>query len=627
MRTVLATLLCLWVLPGLADERILLFDSDIQVHANGSMSVTETIRVRAQGREIKRGIYRDFPTSYKTASGRRHKVDFHIVGVQRDGQPEAWHTARQSNGIRVYFGRREVMLEPGIYEYRFSYTTKRQLGYFDRHDELYWNVTGHGWAFPIELATARVQLPESTARSELQGTAYTGAYGAGGSNWRWEALDSGALYATTTRLAPREGLTIVLQWPKGLVAEPSRQDRLRWYWQDNTGLVIMWGGSLLILLYYLFAWLRVGRDPPAGVILPEYDPPEGYSPAAMRLIRRMDYDDKCLSAALVSQAVQGNLTIRERDDEYSVHRDSEGTPPGEGDEQAVLDRVGSSLTFSRSNHVKVRNLIETHKQTLVNRYRRHYYYANRGWFFPGLFMSIAVIGAAGWGLFQSYGPEAIFILFMAVFVAAFGAPFLIQLWRMRHGYRRGAGDWVRLFASGVPLLFLGSMFVGADFADMLNFMPWQVVTGAMVLIVINVAFNYLIKAPTRRGRNLLDRIEGFRQYLSLAEGDELKLRYAKPVTPELFEAYLPYAIALDVETQWSERFANDLRAAGESPGDYHGRWYDGNDFRGARGIATSVSSSLAASVSAASSPPGSSSGGGGGGFSGGGGGGGGGGGW
>lgn len=629
MRKILLTLLLAWSAVGAADERILRFQSDIQIHADGSMTVVETIRVRAEGKKIKRGIYRDFPTTYKTASGRRHKVDFEVVGVRRDGRHESWHSQRLSNGLRVYFGRSNVFLDKGIYEYQFSYKTNRQLGFFDHHDELYWNVTGNGWAFPIDQASATVWLP-TPGIEDISGEAYTGRQGDKGMDWRWQALPNGGQFQTSTSLAPYEGLTIVLGWPKGLIAEPTREDLARWLWQDDAGLVIIWLGSLAVLLYYLMVWALVGRDPAAGVILPEYEPPAGYSPAALRLIRRMAYDDKALSAALVSLAVQGKVKLKERDDEYTVRKPDSFAQSTHRDEQKLLDEINNSFHFRKKDHAKIRALLETHESTLTDQYRRKYYYANRGWFIPGVLISIAVAAGTGWGLLKSGGMESMFFLFMACFLTAFASPFLVQLWRMRKAHRRGIGDWLSLIGAGVPLVFLTGMFSAADMAELTNYIPWPIMLGGVTLVVINALFGYLVKAPTRRGRKLLDRVEGFRQYLSLAEGDELKLRYSKPVTPEIFEAYLPYAIALDVETAWSERFADDLRSAGQSPGDYRASWYDGSDFRGVRGIANSVSGAMAASISSASTPPGSSSGssgGGGGGFSGGGGGGGGGGGW
>lgn len=43
-------------------ERITDFKSVISVHPDSSMQVTESITVYANGEQIKRGIYRDFPT-------------------------------------------------------------------------------------------------------------------------------------------------------------------------------------------------------------------------------------------------------------------------------------------------------------------------------------------------------------------------------------------------------------------------------------------------------------------------------------------------------------------------------------------------------------------------------------
>lgn len=69
-------------------ERILSFHSDIVIHEDSSMTVTETITVVAQGMQIKRGIYRDFPTRYWDKSGHLYTVGFHVREVLRDGRPE-----------------------------------------------------------------------------------------------------------------------------------------------------------------------------------------------------------------------------------------------------------------------------------------------------------------------------------------------------------------------------------------------------------------------------------------------------------------------------------------------------------------------------------------------------------
>ena len=143
-------------------------------------------------------------------------------------------------------------------------------------------------------------------------------------------------------------------------------------------------------------------------------------------------------------------------------------------------------------------------------------------------------------------------------------------------------------------------------------------------IAMVVGFHHLFKRPTAPGRAALDEIEGFRRYLSVAEEDRLNLENPPERTPELFEKFLPYALALGVQQLWAEQFSGVLGAA-----QYQPEWYSGNQSRNfqAAAFGAGLASALVRSVSSSSSAPGSSSGRGGGGSSGGGGGGGGGGGW
>jgi uncharacterized membrane protein len=138
-----------------------------------------------------------------------------------------------------------------------------------------------------------------------------------------------------------------------------------------------------------------------------------------------------------------------------------------------------------------------------------------------------------------------------------------------------------------------------------------------------------ISAPTLEGRAVLDRIAGFKQYLSITERERLDRMTPPADTPEIFEKFLPFAIALGVENHWAERFASVLAAAQAQGAQTGFLWYSGsgNPWNNPSGFVDSMGSSLASTISSASTAPGSSSGSGGGGSSGGGGGGGGGGGW
>jgi hypothetical protein len=201
-----------------ASERILLFSSHVVVRPDASLTVTENITVRSEQREIKRGIIRDFPTTYKDRSGNTVKVGFEILEVLRDGKTSPYHTEHVSNGEKIYIGDRNVNLSAGVYTYTIKYRTDRQLGYFKDFDELYWNVTGNGWAFPIETAEAVIELPPGARLREH--AAYTGYQGDRGQDFMVQPDDTKIVFKTTRGLAPREGLTVAVSWPKGLVRQP-----------------------------------------------------------------------------------------------------------------------------------------------------------------------------------------------------------------------------------------------------------------------------------------------------------------------------------------------------------------------------------------------------------------------
>lgn len=544
-------------------ERILSFESEIVVQADASMTVRETIRVNCAGLQIKRGIYRDFPTKYKDRFGNNMKVDFALLEVLRDGRPEPFRLENRSNGVRIYIGREDVYLDPGEYTYSLLYRTDRQLGFFKEHDELYWNVTGNGWIFPIERTSAKVKLPDGVPADAITAGAYTGPQGAKGGDFTSVLDDSGRVIFTATRpFGPYEGLTVVVCWPKGHVAEPTASRRLGWFIRDNLGLLITFLGMLAVLVYYLHAWNKVGRDPAKGTIIPRFEPPKGHSPASVRYVLRMGYDQKCFAAAAIDMAVRGYLTIDKTGRQYMLKKTG-------ADESALSpsELVLAGRLFSRGDTIELDQ------------------------------DNYEVIGGASRALLEYLRKK-----------------FLKVLFHTNSGYVAGG------FALSFLVGFLGSTATPS---------PAAIILATVLGLPLNLIFLRLLKAPTVSGRRIMDEIEGFRMYLSVAEKDRLNLLNPPEETPELFEKFLPYALALDVEQQWGERFAVVLaRAAVDSRG-YHPIWYAGDawDLHRPGRFASSLGGSFASAISSSSSPPGSSSGGGGGGCSGGGGGGGGGGGW
>ncbi len=204
-----------------AREEILSFISHIHIYEDSNIAITEDIAVQAEHNKIKRGIYRDFPTNYQGLLGNKIKVDFEIVEVLKNGTKEPFHTKTLNNGIRIYIGNKSKYDSRGKHIYTIKYKTTQQLGFFTKHDELYWNVTGNGWEFPILEAKANVYLPKSISVNDVRLEAFTGRIGSTNIDYMSEISPSGNfIYQTTKPLLSNEGLTIVVAWPKGLITEP-----------------------------------------------------------------------------------------------------------------------------------------------------------------------------------------------------------------------------------------------------------------------------------------------------------------------------------------------------------------------------------------------------------------------
>jgi len=628
-----AALVLALVAPADAEERIENFISDVTVNADASLAVRETITVDAEGSEIRHGILRDFPTTYTDRHGVRVRAGFEVLEVKRDGRPEPYALEWLSNGRRIRIGDKDVYVAPGRHTYEILYTTTRQIGFFPDYDELYWNVTGNGWTFAIQHAAVVIRLP-SGARI-VQHAAYTGYQGISGDDFAVTSASGNQYRAETTRrLEPNEGFTVAVAWPKGFVTPPSGSDRIGWWISDNAGYAGLALTLIAAALYFFVAWDRVGRDPPAGPIVPLFYPPKGISPAGTRFIWRQNYDDRALAAELVSLAVKGRLTISD-DDGYTVTKGGTADAAAAGSpltaaENALYQAIpNGSTAFQQSNHQKLRTMKAALAANLTRDYEGTMFVRNLSWFWQGAAISVAGLAISLFLMPGASGGGGLFVIgWSAIW---WGVIVVVAVSRLK-GLLSGGGILAKIGAL-LPLLFLipfigagiavpvGVLWAGQDWTAYVTFGT------AFALLLLNLLFFYLLRAPTMPGRKLLDAIEGFRMYMTTAEEERLKVLHPPEKTPQLFERYLPFAMALDCENAWNAKFAAVLAAAAAA-GAAAPSWYQGSHWGSSGGgFGGSLGSSLSASVSSASTAPGSSSGSGGGGSSGGGGGGGGGSGW
>ena len=417
-----------------AVELIHSFDSTVRVAKDGELTVTEAIRVEADGREIRHGIYRDFPLTFKDAGGTVREVDFKLLGVERDGRPEKYSTTRQHGVVRIYAGSKDLDVPRGEHTYVFRYRTGRQVRWFDGKPELNWNVTGNFWRFPIFQANYNLELADGAR--PLRWTAYTGRLGARGGNWRATIDTSGALMVATTRpLAPGEGLTVVAELPSDAVDPLSESQLLRYRLYDNRAWIFAGVGLLVVFGYYFVAWRVVGRDPKGGVVIPLFHPPPNISPALANYIHDWGFGrDKwrAFTAAALSLAVRELLRFDDSSGTLALKATGKKAPGRlPVGERSVLDWVngqGGLAIISDAHGASIAKVGDSFTKSIERENRNRFFRRNLGYVIAGLAMTAAAIG--GVLVFGGLQDQDLAVLGGFVFFGFISGMFLVHLLQM-----------------------------------------------------------------------------------------------------------------------------------------------------------------------------------------------------
>lgn len=609
--------------PEYHAEEIISFHAAIVIDKSGLIMITEHIKVYASGNEIRKGIFRTIPVYRKDINGHKKRIDITVTEVTMNGHQEPYVVLDEGENKRIRIGDKDVDLNPGEYEYVIHYETKGHIGFFEDFDELYWNVTGNDWSFPILQASASIELPYGATVKQTD--CYTGPFGSKEKNCTVKYDPQGNPTFTCNRpLNPGDGFTVAVGFPIGFIKRPPPPT----FWERMLGHLNDFKEIPLIAIlfgFFYYTWKKYGVDPPQPVVVPTFEPPDGLSPGAISYLYNRQSDNKSFTAALVHMAVKKVIRLKEEDGDFVIEKgtgDPSKLPKEEQEIYNDLLRTNGIIKVNDKNHAKFSAARSSFNGSLVGQFDiKSYYRPNIKLIVFGGLMMLAILLLY---LFLTNGTDAFPILFLVPFIAAGSGLFFAGV-KM---YKSGCGAVAFMIGGAlfliVPLIFLAQFLKGFSILSL-------VFLG--LLVAGYVLYIYLIKAPTPLGAEKTAAIEGFRMYLETAEEKRLDMLTPPERTPELFERLLPYAIALNLENAWGDKFKNVLEQANYSPD-----WYNGNTYNYHR-FSTSFISSVAvaqidptppASSSSGSSSSGSSSwssGSSGGGSSGGGGGGGGGGGW
>ncbi|MBU1131569.1 DUF2207 domain-containing protein [Patescibacteria group bacterium] len=307
----------------LTREYIQDFQVSIRINNDNSVDVSERI-VYNFGDWQRHGIVREIPYKYK-AKGGNFAIKLKVQSViNESGRSYYYQAAKDSGKVSIKIGDPDKYVS-GPQTYIINYQLDRVINFFDDYDEFYWNVTGNDWQAPIDRAGVAVKLPQFTNAEDIQAQCFTGSFGSKEQNCSVTNVSNSQIgYSVFKTMAPGEGLTIVLGWPKGILLPPSFISQIKWIMADNPLMLL----PILSLLVMFLLWYFHGRDlGKITTIIPYYQPPLNLLPAEVGSVidERVNLVD--ISSTIIDLAVKGFIKIKEagrNDWEFIKLREFEG---------------------------------------------------------------------------------------------------------------------------------------------------------------------------------------------------------------------------------------------------------------------------------------------------------------
>lgn len=311
-------------------EEIKSFGTDIKINQDGTIDVKESI-VYDFGSLYRHGIFRNIPYIKVNESGKKYLLEFKDFSVKdENGASHQFKITKENNQTKLKIGDPDRTIT-GVKHYVIEYKVSGALTYFSDHDELYWNSTGSDWEVPINFARTTIQLPETVTEDSLKMICYTGGTGSTNQSCSYFVKEGSIVFDTENPLSYNEGLTVVLGFPKGIVAVLEPKVYVP-FWETPFGRVLAFVLITLLIVaaiiwyvispfYIIYKWIKEGRDPKGtvGQTRAWFDPPKSIktnrllTPSEVGTLGDETVDLKDISAAIIDLARRGYMRIEERE--------------------------------------------------------------------------------------------------------------------------------------------------------------------------------------------------------------------------------------------------------------------------------------------------------------------------
>ena len=509
-------------------ERIIDLYADIEIQTDGTVTVTEYFTFYVNRININRGIIRNIPEQRIDKNGKKKTIPVKILSVTHNGKESDYHTETKYNSgnreLYIYTGSQSILLEKGIHQYVLTYETRGHVGFFDDYDELYWNVMGSDCVYAIENLSATIYPPEES--EAIQWACYTGVAESTEQACECDSDKTAPTFTVTRELQPNEGFSVSVAFPRDIVVRPAPLSKGAQFWEDFRNGILCNIMLLITFITQFCMWFKKGRSAKKQIVIPQFSPPNDWSPAETRHLYKRKFDGKTFTAALLQMAVKGGIGIEYREKTkkkkqyYLISKDKEKLT---NIEKSMYDKLFSVVTKRKDSEQEVA------KEREVSSTSKYY------------------LSEAAENLkanVESHAP-------------------VDKLYE-----KNGNLKMISLLLSST--LWLTFMFT----ADLDTEETGTIGILTLALLVMHPLFCLVIGARTKYGARTEAELAGLRMYLGTAEKRWLNQLTPPEQTPEHFEQMLPYAVALDVENEWCNKFHDVLKKFSYTP-----KWYSDNEFQ------------------------------------------------
>jgi hypothetical protein len=496
-----AVLACVLAASASARQlKIQKFSAEIFVQPDAALDVTETIEANFIG--VWHGLYRSIPIEYVTPQGFNYTLFVKLEGAtDAAGRPLKVESSRERHYLKwkIYIDDATDAVRTITLHYRVT----NGLKFFEDHDELYWNVTGDEWDVPLENVSAQILLPSGV--TGIRASDFTGSYGSRAQNAEATTSDNRVDVTMLQPLSFHQGLTAVVGWDKGFVTEPGTSEKISQFLASNYPIFF----PIPVFLFMFWLWNSRGRDPRVGPVAVQYAPPDGMTPAEAGTLVDENAAMRDITATIVDLAVRGYLVIEEKE------------------KSQLMGLVSNKeYVFHLKKNPKEWAGLKSHELVLL-----------AGIFSNGLLADVKLSSLQN--EFYTRLPGIKNSIFDAL---------------MQRGYFQHRPDYVRSayvgggIAMGAVLVAMGISLSQRTGMATAPFLIAAILSGAII-----AGFGWFMPARTAEGAKALAGVLGFEDFLSHVEADHMD-RMSQ--TPETFEKFLPFAMALGVEKKWVGAFQN-----------------------------------------------------------------------